>query len=830
MRSMSKDKTFWLSLLAFLTILCTVFATALLPATSASAESETYKYGLAFEDDFDDGLNQNWYVYGGSYVSDGTQSTSVKKWRFYGENHIIYKRDSAPYDYGKFLYGKKANTNYMFEVKVRADVNEIAKDFDIANGVLTLDTYIPFFVTNTTGASSSLSYQFYGRSVRINNWGIGFYEYGEGGSGWANNGAAWQKIKNIMSADFDWRDWHTVRVEATETECSLWLDDESVMTVENSAWSYATTAAGYCGFAGNAAVGYSTLHFDDFKYWTNNTTYDMDSYEPAATITDRTVTVKTPANGSVTVNGTAASATQTVNAHSEVELAFTPANGYVVDSVKINGTKMGRISEFTISNITQDYEVEVAFTAANNVDVYILAGQSNAAGFTPAKGLYKAYTYGGTVDQEKLAEYENGYADVMYYGITKTADPANAGANWTYVRVGQGSIPTMIGPELGFAETMSAYYDGSDGRAALVKYAVGSTGFVKSGAVVNTYGNWYSPTAAAKMKAAGETLHEKTGLLYENLLLTVRQAISGLLEQGYEPNVKGIFWMQGCEDAKDEELAAAYQEHLTDLINDLRSDLTSLMTDLSHAQDCSQTPFVIGKIGADLSKADYEGIVREEMQKAAAALSNVRIVETDDFVLPDENDNNDSWHFATKDVLTLGNRFADVLAQMTGKKTATTYQVSFDLNGGEGTCSPQTVEEWMTASEPAAPDRTGYTFVGWYEGDSDEAWDFTANGIKTNVLLTAKWEEKAADEQDPDDENTDTSGGSDDTQDTEQDTDTSGGTDNTQDTGGTDNTETPPTTTQTINNYNCNATGGFGGVTLAIGAGVAGLLKKRKRK
>ena len=106
------------------------------------------------------------------------------------------------------------------------------------------------------------------------------------------------------------------------------------------------------------------------------------------------------------------------------------------------------------------------------------------------------------------------------------------------------------------------------------------------------------------------------------------------------------------------------------------------------------------------------------------------------------------------------------------------------------------------------------------------------------MLLTAKWEEKAADEQDPDDENTDTSGGSDDTQDTEQDTDTSGGSDNTQDTeqdetqdtDGTDNTETPPTTTQTINNYNCNATGGFGGVTLAIGAGVAGLLKKRKRK
>ena len=117
MRSMSKDKTFWLSLLAFLTILCTVFATALLPATSASAESETYKYGLAFEDDFDDGLNQNWYVYGGSYVSDGTQSTSVKKWRFYGENHIIYKRDSAPYDYGKFLYGKKSE----YELYVRGE-------------------------------------------------------------------------------------------------------------------------------------------------------------------------------------------------------------------------------------------------------------------------------------------------------------------------------------------------------------------------------------------------------------------------------------------------------------------------------------------------------------------------------------------------------------------------------------------------------------------------------------------------------------------------------------------------------------------------------------
>ena len=52
--------------------------------------------------------------------------------------------------------------------------------------------------------------------------------------------------------------------------------------------------------------------------------------------------------------------------------------------------------------------MENEFTDNRIVDVYLLAGQSNAAGYTPVSGLKKAYTYGGTFDEKKYDEYVSG--------------------------------------------------------------------------------------------------------------------------------------------------------------------------------------------------------------------------------------------------------------------------------------------------------------------------------------------------------------------------------------------------------------------------------------
>lgn len=67
------------------------------------------------------------------------------------------------------------------------------------------------------------------------------------------------------------------------------------------------------------------------------------------------------------------------------------------------------------------------------------------------------------------------------------------------------------------------------------------------------------------------------------------------------------------------------------------------------------------------------------------------------------------------------------------------YTVTFDSYGGTPVPPKQEVKYGLTATEPAAPEKTGYTFDGWYLGD--EKYDFSA-AVEQNITLTAKWEKK----------------------------------------------------------------------------------------
>lgn len=60
------------------------------------------------------------------------------------------------------------------------------------------------------------------------------------------------------------------------------------------------------------------------------------------------------------------------------------------------------------------------------------------------------------------------------------------------------------------------------------------------------------------------------------------------------------------------------------------------------------------------------------------------------------------------------------------------YTVTFDSYGGTPVPPAQEVEYGLTATEPAAPEKTGYTFDGWYLGD--EKYDFSA-AVEQNITL-----------------------------------------------------------------------------------------------
>ena len=65
----------------------------------------------------------------------------------------------------------------------------------------------------------------------------------------------------------------------------------------------------------------------------------------------------------------------------------------------------------------------------------------------------------------------------------------------------------------------------------------------------------------------------------------------------------------------------------------------------------------------------------------------------------------------------------------------TSCTVTFDSNGGSAV-DVQAVTYGKTAQEPAVPTRSGYTFVGWYLGET--AYDFDTP-VTENITLTAHW-------------------------------------------------------------------------------------------
>lgn len=75
----------------------------------------------------------------------------------------------------------------------------------------------------------------------------------------------------------------------------------------------------------------------------------------------------------------------------------------------------------------------------------------------------------------------------------------------------------------------------------------------------------------------------------------------------------------------------------------------------------------------------------------------------------------------------------------------TKYTVTFDSNGGSKVSS-QTVEKNKTAKEPTNPTKSGYTFKGWYLGNSKYSF---SKKVTKNITLTAKWEKVEEKEETP---------------------------------------------------------------------------------
>ena len=314
-------------------------------------------------------------------------------------------------------------------------------------------------------------------------------------------------------------------------------------------------------------------------------------------------------------------------------------------------------------------------TESKIVDMYLIAGQSNAAGYSP-------------ISDNETETFEN----VWYAGMTEKVLTGNtAGSAYTKsntlssfdsfkksVTAGLGNETTRIGPEYGIAKTINDMYASSDKQAMIFKTAAGGTSLLdETEELSERFGNWYPRSLWKESYTPNvreySATNDATGILYQLFIENFEHVYNELVTNGYTPVVKGMAWMQGCTDI--DEILAQYAATLKTFICDVRADLAEITGDTS----LSAMPFVIGEIAETFNgnpNVNAQKMNIYQRQVAADMDAGVVTIPTADLIITGADGNKmpgcpDKFHFCFKDAVTLGQRFGEKLVELNGQTLVT---------------------------------------------------------------------------------------------------------------------------------------------------------------
>ncbi|MGN6494355.1 MAG: sialate O-acetylesterase [Agriterribacter sp.] len=271
------------------------------------------------------------------------------------------------------------------------------------------------------------------------------------------------------------------------------------------------------------------------------------------------------------------------------------------------------------------------------VEVFILAGQSNAVGFNNA-ARYK----------DGIENFNQEFVDastvLLWPGSNARKEYVN---RWTKMQTGVSDISEetaysyAFGPEVGFGKMMADSM--SDWHIAVLKYAVGGTGIARSSDYndyipslkgYNDKGlNWHYPEAG-----------RVTGILYKNLLQNIQQAMDSLRKTYPHCVIRGFIWMQGEHEAGiSQTMANDYKDLLLHFFESIREQL-----------NIPQLPIVIGEVNSNTWA--FGDLARQRQREYCATDPHCKLVTTTDLT---RNGNGDTAHFDVEGMLLLGQRFAE---------------------------------------------------------------------------------------------------------------------------------------------------------------------------
>ncbi len=296
-----------------------------------------------------------------------------------------------------------------------------------------------------------------------------------------------------------------------------------------------------------------------------------------------------------------------------------------------------------------------------SIDVYLIAGQSNAAGYTiynrnVLEKLWDACVIGDdNVIYSGRSEYTN------YVDTPQVSTGVNEIKEWTPVKIGFGCLADRIGPELGMAAYLSEHYynENNGGKiAGIIKFAHGGTSLLDNKNGENAAsGNWVSPSYAKALGIGDYDTSKLDGGLYKGLIKQVKSSVDKLKTLGYDDiKAKGVFWMQGESDRGN---PGEYKKAFEFFAKDLRRDIGGIIND-----DLSKLPIMIGEISKTTGSADDDSVAVNEnfitaQRELAQTLDNVYCIATGGLdvnvlVNGENKPKQDGWHWATEEMFTLG--------------------------------------------------------------------------------------------------------------------------------------------------------------------------------
>ena len=353
------------------------------------------------------------------------------------------------------------------------------------------------------------------------------------------------------------------------------------------------------------------------------------------------------------------------------------------------------ISSFSIVGFTGKNDVVTAdaATAISEVDVYFIAGQSNASGYTYfSRNILDPKTNEGclnvstNISDDRIDAYKAGFDNVLYMG---RAD-SNYFNELTPVKPGMGISTSQFGAELGLAEVLDPIYDGTNKKAVIIKYALGGSSII--GIAGNSAGNWCAPSYKEKHNVTIEGADLYAGMVgtsnneYSDGFIW--KALMEMYNSGYKTvNLKGLLWAQGEAECNNK-MYTKHQEGFECFIKDFRENLTTIselaMTKKANfnISDASELDCLISEVCPSFANSQelsdhtssnaYINSVINQQRAIAKNDENVVTMTTHEYLIREDKAGmasldrsksycNDYYHYNADDMIDIGNRAAEIM-------------------------------------------------------------------------------------------------------------------------------------------------------------------------